>query len=594
MRINVPPIRLMPSPKLVELTTLRLPPGEKFIAWWYGAITPNLNDNWVRRVVVWFRHLRHDLSLGEFRACEVALTSLGQLRIGTVWMNQRSNEQLYLKRERFTVNFSASDWLNARCNAEHREFTGRPLIPSIAHELRYGDADRSKLLSLQHPGGSLVVPCLEFLRCYGRNQEVNRVLTIFDWDEISHRLRLDAAVKESPGHAVIELPAGLGKEDAHLLSHLRYSSFARHWVRRIRSEIEVQLGPPRTRGALAFPTIGPWFEGPCEIEVEGVRIDDQTFLGLRIVGYTVPALPDILCQRTDYYVDGQEHSGRAYPVQRLRETDDEELALLTDDLAADHGSEIVQIADPVIRILGMPAAVVIEKRDGKGDRIFPGPVPEESKVHAPGDTHGKGNGVGQAKLTSAVELQSDGAVHDLWNGLRYLQARHPHRITSLAWLTSEGMVPAGLAGKPYLMALRIPANPSPSMIRWLRMEGLVPPRSRAVLVIEVRTDEGRGYILEIERKVKASGPGVGDGTELEEESYSGLAVTAPVDSDPRDWVPRVLAQICECRGVMSQVLSSLPWLKGRDYRRPSRACEVVAGQAVAENALRKLGFSPLR
>lgn len=584
------PISLEKSLRQSRLLNLRFDPLKRYLVSWYGALKSSHSDNWWRRLVVWFRELDRDNVLTtNYKGCDVAFTSLGQLRIGSVWQDGQSREQWKLLKKSFRVKFSDADWKNA-ASSKSVKLPMPPLINLDAYPLPFGRDDLSQVLRLAHDEGTLLIPCIEFLRCYGRDQEIDMILTRFSWDEVSRRLQLAREVEEKAGYNVISLPVGLGHEEAHLLSHLRYSDFAIHHVKGINSAIDVALVKPESIKH-AYPTIGPWFEGDAELEVEGLWTDPGTFLGLRIVGYTAPSTPAIWSVRSEFPAEGDERllNGR-YPVPSVRIVGEEEVTAIGDDLLADRGSEIIRIADPSIKLLGTPAQVITQSRSGKVKRGTLGHLPKKTEVSAPGDSHGKGKCVGQADFNSSVELESKGAVRDVWNGLQHLRAQYPQRVKQLAWYTPTGMVVATPGQDPKLVGLSVPIKATASLKRWLHMNQPEASRPRGVLVAQVTTDEGRGYIFEIERKVKTKDL---EQQEAVEETYSGLAVRAPANRDPRDWVPQVLASITHSKGIMGHVIDSLTWLKAQDYRRPARSSRMIAGQSVAENALRKLGFSPM-
>ena len=552
-------IKLEPSRKPAELTTLGLQPDEKFVVWWYGAIKNNLSENWVRRVVVWFRHLREDGTIGEFCSRDAALTSLGQLRIGSVWQNGCSKEQVQFAHRRCKVTFSAESWTGASSCAEYRSGEGAALIPEEAHALKYRTGDRSKLLLLEHSEGRLLIPCLEFLRCYGREQNINRILTLYEWHQVVEGLHLDVPVEPERGVAVIDLPARLGRDEAHLLAHLRYFDFAKQWVPKIKSDIDLQLGSTHDTKALAFPTIGPWFRGAAELEVEGVGTGDGDFLGLRIVGYTVPSAPAIVTLRSEFPIEGtEEYSTRPYPIQRFRTLDQEEVTPVADDQAPDHGAEIVLVPDPSIRFLGQPAPVSVRPRRGEIERNTPGPMPSESKISSPGNARGSGKGIGRAEHHSKSELEQDSAIIDLWCGLKYLKNLHPEAIITLASLTASETRSADLNEKPILASLSPSSEPgtghslSASARKWLFLDTHQPTRPRGVLIVEVTSGSNTGYLFEVERAVRGLDP---SGKE-KEEAYCGLAVRRPQNVTLRDWMPRVLFWIAQKEGKMKKVVGA--------------------------------------
>jgi len=592
--MSITPVQLARSLKQTELKSLHLEADKRFVVWWYGAICRAMHKNQVPRVVVWFRQLHDDGMLGNFYSSTVALTSLGQLRIGSVWENKRSKEQVQYTRLEFNVNFMEGHWTNAISSAKHKYETKKELIPQSVYPLRFGAGDRSKLLSLTHIRGTLYIPCLEFLRCYGRNQEINRVLTTYGWDNVVSRLRLDEPVTPLPGYRIVDLPWFATDDDAHLLASLRYDTFTRQKVRGIRSEIENELGPPSSGNQFAFPTIGPWFTGRARIEVDGLQITPGAFLGLRITGYTAPMEPKIHILRRDFPDVGDEgYSGNPHPARHTKRLAEGEVTPISDDLSPEHGSEMIVIADPSIRIL--EAAPVTKFTTEKSvPRGSPGPAAIATNVSAVGEARGSGKGVGLANFVSETELESNGALRDLWNGLRHFQSQNPDVLKVLGWFSFDGPTSSSATQQPKLLSLAFPENeknkksPSAAARKWVYMFPDEPTRPRGVLVIEVRSPLAHGYLFEVERRIISS-KNPGDGQK--EQNLCGLAIKTPTGKTTPEWIPEVLFQIAEAKGIMKNVLPHLPMLDGKEYRRSSSNSDEIAGQSTAIKALSKLGIT---
>lgn len=592
-QVTFSPVQLARSPKQIELKTLNLDNDRRFVLWWYGAICRPMHRNHVPRVVVWFRQLHDDGTLGNFFSSNVALTSLGQLRMGSVWEGKRSRVQVEYTRREFEVNFREEHWTHARSSAQHRNETGGELIPQGAYPLRFGTGDRSKLLTMRSSQGTLLIPCLEFLRCYGRDQEINRVLTTYGWDEVSHRLRLGEPVPSMAGFRIVDLPWFATDADSHLLSHLRYDDFTNRKVRGIHAEIEHELGPPNSGNRFAFPTIGPWFTGPARIEVEGLEISPGSFLGLRVTGYTVPLKPSIHILRTEFPdVGDEDYSGKPHPPRKTREFEEDEIAPIGDDLNPDHGAEMLVIADPSIRMLEA-APVTKLTTDKSVSRGSPGPAAQVAEVGAPGEAGGSGNGVGLARFVSDIELETKGALRDLWDGLQHLQLHHPEILTVLGWFSFEGTTSASATQELKLVSLGFPEDVedgkslSARATKWVYMHTDQPTKPRGVLVVEVGSPLVRGYLFEVQRRIMSTDSDMG----AKEEPYCGLAIKAPAGKSPADWIPGVLFQIAEAEGIMKTALANLPSIDGQDYRRSSSNSDEVPGQSTATNALSKLDIT---
>lgn len=592
-QVTISPAQLARSPKQIELKTLNHDDGKRYVLWWYGAICRAMQRNHVPRVVVWSRQLHDDGTLGNFSSSNVALTSLGQLRVGSVWEGKRSRVQVQYTRREFGVDFREEHWTHALSSAQHLEKTGAELIPHSAYTLPFGARDRSKVLRMNSNQGTLLIPCLEFLRCYGRDQEINRVLTTYGWPEVEHRLLLDEPVPSMAGFRVVDLPRVATDADAHLLAHLRYESFTQRKIRGIHAEIEDELGPFSSRNRIAFPTIGPWFTGPARIEVEGLEIWPGSFLGLRITGYSVPLKPSIHILRTEFpEVGNEDYSGKPHPPRNTREFGEDEITPIDDDLTPDHGTEVLVIADPSIRMLEA-APVTKLTTDKSVSRGSPGPAAEAADVGAPGEAGGSGKGVGLARFVSDIELEPKGALRDLWNGLQHLQSQHPEVLNVLGWFSFEGTTSPSATQELKLLSLGFPEDVeggkslSARATKWVYMHTDEPTKPRGVLVVEVGSPLVRGYLFEVQRRIMSTDSDKG----AKEEPYCGLAIKAPPGKLPADWIPGVLFQIAEAEGIMRTALANLPSLDGQDYRRSSSNSDEVPGQSTATNALSKLDIT---
>ena len=553
-----------------------------------------MSANYVPRVVVWFREIYDGGTLGNFISRTVALTSLGQLRIGSVWKNGRSSTHIQYPRRLFRVNFREDHWNQAQSSAMHWRETGDELISQEEYQLRFGARDRSKLLSLSCNQETLIIPCLEFLRCYGRNQEINRVLTTYAWDEVAQRLRLNEPIIPKDEVRVVELPWFATEADCHLLSHLRYDAFAQRMVRGIRAEIENELGSPRSNNHFAFPTIGPWFTGPAEIEVEGVEVSPGTFLGLRISGYTVPLKPSIQVERKEFPPVGNEgYSGIPHPARHSKHFGEDEIAAIDDDLTPDQDSELVVISDTSIRLLAAAPVtrLTTEKTIARGSS---GPATQAAELSAPGVAGGSGKGVGLAHFVSEVEPEKNGALTDLWKGLKHLHIEYPNILTTLNLFTFEGTVSPSATQELKLLSLGFSEHIkgkkkvlSSRAAKWVYTHLKKPTKPRGALVIEVGSPLVHGYLFEVQRRIICS-KNSDDGEK--EQSYCGLAIETPAGKYPGDWIPEVLFQIAEANGIMGQALAKLSGLQGQTYRRSRSAYAEVSGQATAILALSKLNI----
>lgn len=106
---------------------------------------------------------------------------LGQARVVTIWENNRSRQKLTFETHDFLVDFHKDNWrYNSFAKAAWN--SKDPPYPSNLYPLKY-KRDLNPLIEFGlQGGGKLVVPCLEFFsRCYGRSQELTRMLATYPW-----------------------------------------------------------------------------------------------------------------------------------------------------------------------------------------------------------------------------------------------------------------------------------------------------------------------------------------------------------------------------------------------------------------------------
>lgn len=587
-----------PSPKPVELKDLNLPKGKNFVVTWYGAMKRYRNEGEVPRLVFWFLELdRYGLLGGMSIQIELAMSYLGQLRIGSVWRDGQSTEQLQFTKREIRCVYSQQHWFSTTSASEHHRNHSQWLIPLEDYRLHYGKSDRSRLLRFQSEAQSFLIPCQEyFARCYARAEEINRILITYDKDEIRKRLLLEEPIEIAAEEWQVWLPREATKWDSVLLAYLRHEHSSWLNVMRIKAAYDQQLfgtGQTSTRNGLAFVPVGPWFLGDAQLEVEGIQLSTGDFLGLRITGYSLPDVNKIVGLRDLRETPNDGEIG-AFPVPRLSviQFGEEATAPATERSAPDRDTDIHQIHDPAIRLMGAQPRLHIKQvpRETKGTNRVP---PSKSDASSAGETSGTGKGLARARFMSAMSLDSQSAVEDLWAALRYLQNQNKALLQELICFEAK----SGLAIKPAdgLSYVELPwvKEDTPTQQRsqqlWLHKDTL--PSRRGVCIVRVKTPLMIGYIFELQRGfVKRT---VEETQVQVEESYCGLAIAPPPDTEIKVWLREVMESIVRCRGIMSNVLEHIDHMYGGDYKRSPKSDGATPGLATAIRALKRLGIRDL-
>jgi len=592
-----PPLSFQYHPKQLEHPGLDLPTDQDFVVWWYGALTANSHQSHIPRVVVWFRRLIDKNTLGGFLRYDLALNFLGQFRIGSIWRNRVSTRQLRFSTTSVQVNYKKEDWLNTTSVASHWEKADNFLISPDHYDLVYRKADRSRLLQFDAGQKKVLIPCIEyFVRCYGRRQEVNRILCTYSWPEVVQRLHLEHPVEPVTNAWSISLPDLASEDDGHLLANLRYNHYTQLQVRAIQASIDKEFAG-KGKNAPIFPIIGPWFEGQATLEVEGINLGNDKFLGLRVVGYTVPSEPQIISAREHSppsgTADGEGKDRHGYNIahRKSRSVPDGETSQATDKQARDYYSEIVDFADPSIRLLGTPAAIKMVKGKPRERTRPSGTVSPSTTVSAPGDPGGGTKGIGEAQFTSTVELDSHGAVKDLWDGLQFLKETNPELLLNIGWYCATSCK-FNEQNRSYAYIELPELNEGKESIEnrksrlWLKMANS--NKRRGILLIQVRSKEIVGYILELQRESKLTTTDSGN-QEQTEDSFRGLTIIPSNHISLTKWLPSIFKEIIRHEGKMKKI--HLPeGLHSKAYKRSTARGIHLAGVATARLALEKLGI----
>lgn len=569
------------------------PYKDELVVWWYGGIVRNNSERTIPLCVVFFRKLDAWGHLGEFVSHKLALTSLGLLRIGTVWREGRCDSEIVLNTRQFDLDldFTSGQW---DCISPHEEWhsTGAVLIPQHDYALRYS-RDRNYLLRFVLKSGiTVLIPCLEYLvRCYGQNKEIARVLATYQWAEVQERFFIPVGAQATDEVWPIKLTSRMRNWDTAFLAHLLYDEYTRRAARSVNAQIQAQF---KNLDSVAFIKIWPWFEGAAQLRVQGLWIDGgKTLLVLRILGSSEPTGVSILRDR--------ERPDRA----ELALIDDPALPMdghrtrvmvnfppihvLTEEESPDNGSGLVEIEEDDFAILGQRREVIDRmKAGGEGNPLGRLVRIDGKEVLSPGDQQGAGKGVGSADILAPLAMESEGTLLDMWNALHYLKESQEGKspfISNIDWYTSQD----GFSSEPEprLISLQPYGEDEEAgggRRNWLFLN-VERGKPRGILVIRVTTSEGRAYILEVQRRLKPQTDQHGV-SHLVEEPLKGLVVATQDEKEFLKWLPEYLLGVRDQKGVVQNLLKNCP--RPSDvFMHSSSQDDRVPCQTAAQNALDK-------
>ncbi len=463
------------------------------VIWLYGGVWKSPNASHEPLVDVIFRRLDPDGTLHSTEVIPVALSFLGQLRIGTCWRAGRWAGEIQLEDLGVTA-------VNLRENVTWRFVQLRDTL--LVSDEEYGLKSREWPVWLVEVDGwneeKILIPCVEFfIRCYGRNSESARILATYPWDMVLQRFFYDFPTE--PSDQRIQLKNWVSSSEGVFLWHLLHDPTTRDACKRIYAELDAQFGPATKHSTKAYLKAGPWFEGTALLMGKGRWLaDGKTFLCLQLTGFSDPKGPVIDIERSSFVTDGT-HDGGWHRQKRVKELPENQRVSLTDAEPPDVDSETLRVPNYPIHQLGDRRRIRTTQRTHKGSN---GNVLASSNghaLHAPGEGQGSSKGVGSVEFQTQLNWESQGDLKAMWAACGLLAEKYTDIISSVEWFTFERGYQT--IGPPELELLRPLENASlsPKVRNWPYLD--VRERvMRGLLIIRIRAGLRSFYIIESQRR----------------------------------------------------------------------------------------------
>ncbi len=573
---------------------------QTLLVWWYCGIKKNPNERSQPHVLVAFRTQIARKTFSDnifFRSIPIAL--LGQLSIGSLCRNNRVIACAQFEVKRFQLRHEQEYWRFTSFD-EATEKSLPPPFPQQIYPLKY-QHDKNWLIKFKLPqGGSLLIPCLEyFARCYGRSGELRRILATYKWDGQDNCLdRFFAPLGEPEDPAVwkINIRANLHSGDSVFLAHVKYDSYTRLEAKKINSTIDTEYSNDKNKPI--FLCIGPWFTGKAELLVSGISFNNKkSFLGLQIHGVSEPVGEDIERTRegrNDAFPSaGQDALGNTWTGSSARKTlPRPEIVNLTEFDVPDKGSSTLELHDPALQILGERRKVhtIRDKKTISPGR--PSTTGSDTYDFSTSEPYGNGKGVGQASVITKVEMESEGALRDMWNALLYLKKHYANDVSSVSWYSpSKGYLENE---EPELIALEAFTEEeilndetiTTPIIKWPFIDKDTLSQLRGLLVARVNIKGKTIHIIEIQRRLCKYKDDSGKISE-KEESLCGLVFMLDNQNEFNQWLNFVKSNVRQLEGVVKYLASSCPGKAGA-FKHSTATGEYVPCWAALKNALSKM------
>lgn len=586
---------------------------------WYHELQKNEQDSYLPYVNVVLRSQANSYSKPYFQEIPVAITYLGQVRIGYMVSGDGDNGFVDgthpIPRERFVVDFTRDSW----------EFgEAGDLVENLPSDIPWlsGFEPRGPMLVFPlEDGCSLWIPCIEFFsRCYGRSQEIKRLLSVYPWERaekylLGSRVMPEDKASDLPGGKAgdeagaagtclsdqqagqeggwtIRLKSPFVEDDAVFLAHVWHDPYAKDCAKWIYAQLGTALPRvPRPLPWKSFFRVRPWFEGPAELLVRGFWIGDATdrkFLALRVDGCSdPPEKPIHFVRNAKRASSGTAATGGEIPPFRKRRKPKE--VRLTHGVEPDRDSPSVKVDDPPFEIVGGRQAVKEIKGDGRKTAVRLLPEGDGgSDLYSSSEPYSTGKDVGSVFFVAPAYQPMGDVLSDVWKTLLHLQEKHPDLVSSVAWVAERGSrFGYGEAEPPELIFLEPFGSEEDGeldrldtrVLNWPWLDPKDPRRLglRGLLVMRCLVRGHPVYFVEVQRR-----PGTQD-------NFSGMVFRLNRDTLLDEWLRKVCFRIRYVKGVFSNLCPDCPG-RARDFIHFPPPKGTVLYEAAVVNALNKVGL----
>jgi len=570
----------------------------EWLTWWYCGLYKNHAAESQPNALVGFREILSGNLSDNVILRRVPLTALGQITVGSIWKEGICQSAVDFTTHDFEIDFMSDSWCFT--SFEHAFVNGIELpYPRLIHPLQF-KTDKNWLIEFKLPsGGKLVVPCLEFFsRCYGRSQELKRILATYPWrgSTEAHHSRLYAPLDEpeEPNKWKVKLRRRLMNGDITFLAHAKYDPYTEKAAKSIYAQIEENYSP-ESKSPL-FIKIPPWFQGSAEIRARGIWFDNnRSFLALQLVGCSDPDGILIIRDRENtnkregddpYGTSGEAWAGA--PEKILVRPPD--IVDLTGDAEPDHGASSVEVLDQNFVVMGIPRAIV----DRRGKRVTDASGArrkgDEVTAYSSGESLGSGKGIGYASIHAKPVMESQGALRDMWNAMQHTKIKYPDRIQSVEWFTFEdGYKTAECPGLIALETIDECDEPDiPTTTRNWVYHDVATARVRGVMVARMAVMGTHVHIIELQRRPRIK-KDENDQEKESEESFKGFVTVIEDKGQFVQWLKRFLSDVRYVRGIVQKLSKYCPGKADAFSHRPA-GHEDVPCEAAVLNALSKMGI----
>ncbi|GAB2917078.1 hypothetical protein [Rheinheimera gaetbuli] len=525
------------------------------------------------KALVILRNIRDDNILTSLHHVEVKITFLPLLRIGTVIENGYcigySESLVSLKTE---LNQNPGYW---------RHVTKADYLDGFNSNYPVRKQNDSRYIEFTHQDGyKVLIPCLTyFSSCYGFSAELKRILATYDWSEVCRRICGPIDGHEHSGKLVVHLPKKLSDNDATFVAHALYDRVAQRAAKGIYSQIQTAFDSKVITPV--FLEVAPWFTGEMQVELKGVWILKNVFLGLAFEGISEPDGERILLGRANSSLTEKKGDGpptawknALVPKKNLP------LVVIKSEYDPAPDEPSIEIVEPRLRILGERRAktkiILKESKSSSGTKLDkPSSGIGTSGERQPGD-----NKIGPINQIPNLEFKKGGTLLGMWQASRVLHLRHPQIIRNVRCYLMEEKYRS--SDEPLLISLNGYTDAEKAFLnedqqRWI-YSSYSQRKVRGLLVIQFDLPGISYVIVEVERK---------HGSSFNEEHIRGLIFEKSATDEFDDVINKLKARlrltcgnINKCTGIFKKAFI---------FNHPASKSQELKCQKAIVNAFNKVG-----
>lgn len=429
-------------------------------------------------------------------------------------------------------------------------------------------------------GYKVLIPCLSyFSACYGFSAELKRILLTYHWDEVRRRICGPIDVKIPANKLIVNIPKNLVDDDATFIAHAMYDSVAQRAAKYLYSQIQTNYTDKKN--APLFLQVAPWFTDSIEVELRGLWLAKDVFLGLAFEGVSEPDGENILYNRANRSSNsGEGNKPDSAWKNTLKPKVNLPLVVLNSNYDPAPDEPPIEVIEPRLKVIGHRRAKqkidLGESATSSGSRS----PKSGSNIGSSGDRQPGNKGISPVKQTPNIEEVAGGTLLEMWRAALTLQIRHPDIFKNVrCYLMENNYI---RETEPLLISLDPYTEEEKSKLseeekRWI-YSNYSKRKIRGILVIQIDLSNISLVIVELERK---------HGAASREEKVKGFIFEKNGQLDFDTIINKLKKRLRDEFGNMNKCIAMFK--NASTFNHPSSPSHEIKCQRAIINAFSKIG-----